>query len=161
MTLHWTQYLSGATAIYCWLVAGVFLAFSDFIMKSLAAIPPDQAMRAMQSINILVFRSIFMVGLFAVSAASLMFIAMGFFNGGGGSGLLMAAGVIYLISVMGVTMAGNVPLNNELAVLDPSATDALQVWQRYLNVWVNWNHVRTLGAAAAALLMTIATFRLA
>ena len=130
-------------------------------MKSLAAIPPDQAMRAMQSINILVFRSIFMVGLFAVSAASLVFIAMGFFNGGGGSGLLVAAGVIYLISVMGVTMAGNVPLNNELAVLDPSATDALQVWQRYLNVWVNWNHVRTLGAAATALLMTIATFRLA
>ena len=161
MTLHWTQYFSGAAAIYCWLVAGVFLAFSDFIMKSLGAIPPDQAMRAMQSINILVFRSIFMVGLFAVSAASLMFIAMGVFNGGSGSGLLAAAGVIYLVSVMGVTMAGNVPLNNELAILDPASIDAAQVWQRYLNVWVNWNHVRTLGAAAAALLMTFATFRLA
>lgn len=161
MSLQWTQYLSGATAIYCWLIAGVFLTFSDFVMKSLGAIPPAQGVAAMQSINILVYRSVFMVGLFAVTGASLIFIANGFLNGGVASGLLIAAAFTYLIAVMGVTMVGNIPLNNELAVIDPDSPAALQLWDRYLNHWVNWNHIRTLGAAAAALLMTFATFQAA
>lgn len=158
MSFQWIQYLSGAAAIYCWLVAGVFLAFSDFVMKSLGAIPPAKAVAAMQSINILVYRSIFMVGLFAVSAASLVFIANGLFIGEAASGVLTAAGVVFLVAVMGVTAAGNIPLNNELAVIDPDSPAAILLWEKYLSVWVKWNHVRTAGSTLAAGLMTVATF---
>ncbi len=159
MSLQWTQYLSGAAAIYCWLIAGGFLAFSDFVMKSLGAIPPAQGVAAMQSINVLVYRSVFMVGLFAVSGASLVLIASGYLSGGAASGLLISAGVVFLLAVMGVTAIGNIPLNNQLAVVDPASTGAEVLWERYLTKWVNWNHIRTIGATVAALLMTIATFK--
>ncbi len=158
MSVHWIQYLSGAAAIYCWLIAGVFLAFSDFVMKSLGALPAAQGVAAMQSINVLVYRSIFMVGLFAVSGISLIFIANGYLDAGVALGLPIAAAVVYLSAVMGVTAIGNIPLNNELAAVDPASPAAPLVWTRYLTIWVKWNHVRTIGAAAAAGLMTVATF---
>lgn len=118
--LHfWFQTLAGATALYCWLVAGVFLAFSDFVMKSLGAIPAAQGITAMRSINILVFRSVFMVGLFAICASS-----------------------IFLIGYTYITAA------------------AQTLWARYLGRWVWWNHIRTVGAATSAAMLTYATFQL-
>lgn len=158
MGYSWMQILVGGAAIYCWLVAGVFLAFSDFVMKALGAIPAPQAITAMQSINVLVYRSVFMVGLFALTAVSLMFIGFGVF--GPASGLIIASGVIYLVAVMGVTMVGNVPLNNQLAAVEPDAPASAELWARYLKVWVNWNHLRTLGGAVAAFLMTLAAFKI-
>lgn len=59
---------------------------------------------------------------------------------------------------MGVTAIGNIPLNNQLAGIEPDASGAALLWRHYLTNWVNLNHINTLGATAAALLMTIATF---
>lgn len=157
MTIQWMQYLSGAAAICCWLIAGVFLTFSDFVMRSLGALPPGQGIAAMQSINIRVYRSLFMVGLFAVTGASLVFIARSVVNGAPGSVMRVSAAAVYLVSVMGVTIVGNVPLNNRLAAADPETPEAAALWAHYLKTWINWNHVRTIGSALAALLMTAAT----
>jgi uncharacterized membrane protein len=44
----------------CGLMAGVFFAFSTFVMKALAAIPPSEAIRAMQAINRVIVRTAFM-----------------------------------------------------------------------------------------------------
>jgi uncharacterized membrane protein len=40
-----------ATALGCGLVAGVFFAFSSFVMPALKRLPPAQGIAAMQSIN--------------------------------------------------------------------------------------------------------------
>src|SRR5258705_6992637 len=42
------------TALGAGLVAGVFFAFSSFVMAALARLPPAQAIAAMQSINVTV-----------------------------------------------------------------------------------------------------------
>lgn len=159
MVDHWALYLTGATAFYCWLVSGVFLTFSDFVMKSLGAIPAAQGIAAMQSINIKVFRSLFMVGLFSIAAVSVYFIAAAVLYGGEGSILRAIAGGLYLVTVMLVSVFGNIPLNNKLAVVDPETQAAAELWHRYLKVWVQWNHIRTLGSAVAALLLTVAAFQ--
>ncbi|MDQ7069531.1 MAG: hypothetical protein Q9M48_02085 [Rhodobacterales bacterium] len=113
--LHfWFQTLVGATAVYCWLVAGVFLAFSDFVMKSLGAIPAAQGITAMQSINILVFRSVFMVGLFAICASSIFLIGYTYFTAAPDTGLIVAAGLLYIVTVMIVSVVGNIPLKESL-----------------------------------------------
>lgn len=159
MLQNWLTYLTGFSAIYCWLVAGVFLAFSDFVMRSLGAIPPAQGIMAMQSINILVFRSIFAVGLIGLSLLSVLFLVLDLFQG-----QLTArsiAAVIYLVGVVFVTGAGNIPLNDALAAVDPTTSSAHSLWDRYLKVWVYWNHVRTVGAVLAAMLLTFATFQAA
>jgi uncharacterized membrane protein len=44
----------------CVLIAGVFFAFSNFVMNALARIQPTQGIVAMQSINITVINPLFM-----------------------------------------------------------------------------------------------------
>lgn len=150
-----------AAAGCCWLVAGVFFAFSDFIMRSLDRLPTAEAVAAMRCVNVVVYRSAFMVGLFAMAGASALFLGLGAF-GVGASPLLTAAGAFYLVAVMGVTAFANVPMNKRLADLDldPASPEAAQVWRRYLERWTEWNHLRTLGATAAAALTTMAAFGL-
>ena len=42
------------SALGAGLVAGIFFAFSSFVMKALGRLPRDQGIRAMQSINVTV-----------------------------------------------------------------------------------------------------------
>ena len=125
------------------LVAGVFLAFSTFIMRALAMMPPAQGMLAMQNINVTVITPIFMAVLFgtALIAAYLGFVA--FRAGPGGSGsMVMVASACYIFGVIGVTMAFNVPLNDGLAAAQPTASGSEIQWATYVSSWTWWNHVR-------------------
>jgi len=158
---HLPVYSIAIAALFCWLVAGVFFAFSDFLMKSLDALPPEQAIPAMQSINNVVYRSAFLVGLFVLMAASVLFVGFGVLWNGAGSGLLIGAGLLYLVTVIGVTAVGNIPLNNRLATADPASPNAFEIWRHYLDHWSAWNHLRTAGASVAAILMTLATIEIA
>jgi uncharacterized membrane protein len=54
-----------------------------------------------------------------------------------------------------VTIAANVPLNDQLAKLDPRDADAGVFWGRFVRRWSAWNHVRTVAALAAAALLTV------
>ena len=57
-----------------------------------------------------------------------------------------------------ITMAFNVPLNIQLDAVDPaglSLADAAREWQAYLSNWTAWNHVRTVTAIVAAVLLLI------
>ena len=61
MTPQWMLLASEFSVIAFALVAGVFLTFSDFVMRSLAATQPAGGIEAMQQINRKVFRTLFMV----------------------------------------------------------------------------------------------------
>jgi uncharacterized membrane protein len=54
------------------------------------------------------------------------------------------------------TMIANVPLNNALAAVDPSSSDATPVWMGYLRDWTFWNHIRTFSATVACALFVAA-----
>jgi uncharacterized membrane protein len=62
------------SALGCGLVAGVFFAFSTFVMNALARLQPKQGITAMQSINITAINPLFM-GIFLGTAATCIFIA--------------------------------------------------------------------------------------
>jgi uncharacterized membrane protein len=50
-------------------------------------------------------------------------------------------------------MALNVPLNNQLAAMDANAAASTDVWLAYVRDWTIWNHVRTVAALIAALIL--------
>ncbi len=130
------------------LVAGVFFAFSTFVMKALAQLPPAQGIAAMQRINVVVLNPLFL-GLFlgtAVPAAGGALLAFAPWSGAG-SMLLLGSSLCYLLGTVGVTMAFNVPRNERLARLAPDSPPAAGYWPKYLREWTRWNHVRTLAAA--------------
>ena len=69
---------------------------------------------------------------------------------------MIAGGGLYVIGMFVVTMAFNVPLNNALAVAQPSAPEAGAVWAAYLKDWVFWNHLRTVTSLVASVLFVSA-----
>ena len=139
-----------ATALGCGLVAGVFFAFSSFVMPALRRLPAAQGVAAMQSINRLAPTPVFMTALFGTALAALGVAGWAAFSSADRpTGLLVAAGALYVIGTIGVTMGGNVPLNNELERLDAERADAA-TWSTWVSRWTAWNHVRTLAALAAA-----------
>ena len=151
--------LTLATALGAGLVAGVFFAFSTFVMAALGRVPAPEGIRAMQQINITVINPWFMTALFGTAPACLAVIVAALVDWDGSYGpYLVAAGALYLVGCIGVTMAFNVPRNNVLARLEPASAESAEVWGRYLVEWTAWNSVRTVAslAAAAALIAGIA-----
>jgi len=129
------------------LVSGVFLTFSDFVMKSLAASRPAAGTEAMQIINRKVFRSIFMVLLLGMIPVSILTAIVGyFFHDGTLSVLLVSAGLLYFFGVFFVSAIGNIPMNNTLEALPQGGVEAQIYWPDYVREWVLWNHVRWLAA---------------
>src|SRR3712207_6470121 len=61
--------LTLVSALGCGLMAGVYFAFSAFVMKALARLPPAQGMAAMQSMNVAVLNRWFLVPFFGTAAA--------------------------------------------------------------------------------------------
>lgn len=73
--------------------------------------------------------------------------------------LLLAATVIYLIGTFGVTMFGNVPLNNTLDRFDlKTAKEEETALQRanFEGRWNNLNTVRTVSSTLAVILIVLA-----
>jgi uncharacterized membrane protein len=143
--------LTLATALGAGLVAGVFFAFSTFVMAALGRVPAPEGIRAMQEINVTVINPWFMTALFGTGLACLAVIVAALVDWNGDYGpYLVAAGVLYVVGCIVVTMAFNVPRNNVLARLDPASGDAADTWRRYLVEWTAWNSVRTAASLAAA-----------
>ncbi|MEM6407565.1 MAG: anthrone oxygenase family protein [Pseudomonadota bacterium] len=137
------------------LVSGVFLAFSDFVMRALAHTGGSGGVSTMQAINREVFRWVFMTLFIGMAPISLAISVYGGIVIGPGPGtLFMLAGLIYFIGCFGVTLCFNVPLNETLAGMDASAQTARDYWSStYLPRWTFWNTVRTASSAVSAALL--------
>jgi uncharacterized membrane protein len=149
------------SALGCGLVAGVFFAFSTFIMKALARLPAPQGIAAMQSINVVVITPLFMLALFGTGAACILLaiFSLSMWQKPG-AGYLLAASLLYLVGTIAVTMVFNVPRNNALAAAVAGSADGARLWADYVISWTAWNHVRTAAALAAAAMLIIALRRL-
>ena len=145
------------SALGCGLIAGVFFAFSAFVMPALARIPPAQGIAAMQSINVAALRRPFMAAFFG-TAASCAFLVVGslFWRQEHLDSFLFIGSVIYLVGTLLVTALFNVPRNEKLADVRSDSAEAAKIWSRYAAEWTAWNHLRAFASLLAAALLTIA-----
>ena len=138
------------------LIAGVFFAFSSFIMKALAKLPSSEGIAAMQSINVVVLNRSFLGVFMGTSAVSLLIVATSFLQWEQATTMwFLFGGVLYFVGTFLVTAMGNVPLNNRLAALSATDTDSAAVWDDYLERWTRLNSVRAVAATAAAFLFIL------
>jgi uncharacterized membrane protein len=143
------------------LVAGVFLAFNSFVMPALARIAPESGVSAMQSINIVVVRSLFIAIYLASTVVSAALILTPMFRLSGATAwFVCAAGVISVAGSFGVTMWLNVPLNDALAAATPGTQPAAELWPAYLRDWGSANFARMVASATACALFFGASLRL-
>ena len=139
------------------LVAGVFQSFSDFVMAGLGRARPAGGIESMQHINRTVFRSVFLTSFLLLVPATMLFGGYTLFTTDSPDrGYIAAATGIYLVTVFGVTMFGNVPMTKHLDQLDFDSEEAANYWRVYCRDWTRWNHVRTFGAAATAAVFLLA-----
>ena len=149
--------LTLVSALGCGLMAGVFFAFSTFVMTALARLPAAQGIAAMQSINVVAISPLFMIGLFGTAVLCILQVVFALSSWQEPSAVYELAGsVLYLVGTILVTIIFNVPRNNVLAALEPVAVDAAKIWLEYVRSWTAWNHVRSAAALAASAALTLA-----
>ncbi|MEV4636854.1 anthrone oxygenase family protein [Actinoplanes sp. NPDC049548] len=152
MTRPW-EIITAATTVGSGLLAGVFFAFSAFVMSGLRRLPDASGAAAMRSINVTAQRPPLMIALFGASALCVVMIvrAIVTWSEPGAAWLLIGA-ILTIAGALGVTAAINVPLNNRL--------DAGTVtWSQFLAGWDPANHARTLLCLAGCAVLVVGALR--
>ncbi len=151
MTYEWPLYFCLFLALWSAIVGGVFSAFSEFIMSGLLRAEPAGGIEAMQQINHTVIKTQFVAGILSIPVFSIAFgIYAVFMFSGPALVVTILAPVVFVPSVLLMTVFGNVPMNNKLDSLDHRAAESLAYWQEYGRVWTRLNHFRSLGSILTA-----------
>ncbi|MGN8647976.1 anthrone oxygenase family protein [Gracilibacillus sp. HCP3S3_G5_1] len=127
--------------------AGIYFAFSTFIMNALSQTSPEKAITTMKLINIHILNVWFGI---VFGGSSFLCILLGIITiftwNGSVSIIILIGSFLFLIGTIAVTMFYNVPLNEKLDKSEASASDANKIWDYYLQHWTKWNHVRTVSS---------------
>ena len=162
-TLRLTVSISQILAIVApGLMAGFFYAYSVSVMPGLDLLGADQAIRAMQGINVAVRNGVFMFTYAAPPILALLAAALTWRHGGWRAALLfVASGAIYAFGVLAPTGSVNIPMNQTLAALVelPEQTRSAALWTEYSGRWTPWNTLRTL-LSLTAMVLALAASRL-
>ena len=137
-SLLWFAALSTA------LMAGIYFAFSSFVMDSLAKIDNSSGIKAMQSINKTILSSSFMPLFFGSSIVAAILAILSIYEFEGlVSYVTTISSLIYIFGMFLCTAMFNVPLNKILADTSVESSQSIQIWKHYLDTWTKWNHLRT------------------
>lgn len=121
------------TAVLTALIAGLFYAYSCSVVLGLGKLSDTEYLKAMQSINREILNPVFI--------------------------LLLLATLAYLIGVFGVTIVGNVPLNDQLDkfdIVNSTKEGIKQMRDNFENRWNFLNNVRTVFSVISILLVVCA-----
>ncbi|MEM9619995.1 MAG: anthrone oxygenase family protein [Pseudomonadota bacterium] len=152
------QILIWVVAVSSGLMSGTYLAFSAFIMRALDDLETGQAVTAMNAINTVILKSVFMPLFFGSTLAALLltFVSLRFWaHEPEIAALGLAAGVLYVVGMFVITAIANVPLNNQLLKTNDTAQDAGAAWQVYRLKWTRWNTVRTVASTGTVIICLV------
>lgn len=133
----------------CGVMAGIYCAFSGFIMRALATTGPATGTEAMVAIYRVILKSSFMPLFFGSSLLCLALLIAALILRPAGHLPMAIGAAVYLAGMLGVTILRNVPLNQLL-----DAQGAV-IWPEYLRNWTLWNHIRTASSLIAAALFCL------
>ena len=142
------------------LVAGVYYGFSVAVNPGLARLPDAAYIAAMQAINDVIVNPLFAASFFG--APLLLPLAAALHAGWPFTWrfrLLAAATGVFWVGSLGVTVAGNIPLNDALAAF-PLATatpaQAAAARAHFAGPWTQWHNVRAVASTLACALAVAA-----
>ncbi len=147
------------TVILSGMIAGLFYGYSCSVNIGLGRLNEPEYLKAMQSINKAILNPAFFLSFFGALVvlpvttwlSYTTFPDIKFY-------LLFIASVIYIIGVFGITLFGNVPLNNSLEkfdLLNSSAESISIMREKFETNWNSLHHIRTYASILSFLLATI------
>lgn len=145
--------ISLAAATLCTgLMAGLFFSFSCSVMPALKRVPDKEFIAAMQSINRAIQNPVFFIVFFG---CLLLLPACAYLNYNSPATpvfrLALAATIIYFIGAFGVTVFGNIPLNNTLDKFKMDGASAEMITQQRAAFEARWNGLNTVRTVASIL----------
>ena len=142
-------------AVCAGLSAGVFFAFSTFVMPALHKLRAADGVAAMQAINRAAPNALFMTVLFAPLIA-LVWLVVALLRKPSATSAYILIGSACFVAGLIVLCAYHVPHNNALDRVDATASGTPATWRTYYAGWTAWNHARTLLFTAATACFALA-----
>lgn len=146
------------TAVLTALIAGLFYAYSCSVVLGLGKLSDTEYLKAMQSINREILNPVFFIS-FMGTAVLLPISTFLYRTQSPVFILLLLATLVYLIGVFGVTIVGNVPLNDQLDkfdIVNSTKEGIKQMRDNFENRWNFLNNVRTAFSVISILLVVCA-----
>lgn len=148
--------LTVAAAIGVSITAGVYFAFSTFVMVALRRLSNSQAIGAMNSINKAAPNPLFMLALFGTAIVCVLLMISGLQHRDNPAAMWQIVGAaLYLVSVV-ITVIYHIPHNDQLMRVDPNGAGAGTTWTHFYSGWLAWNHVRTLASVGGTVSLILA-----
>jgi uncharacterized membrane protein len=148
------------TAFATALISGLLYSYSCSVIPGLGKLPDREYLMSVQSINREILNPVF----FASFMGTLLLLPVStwlYFRtpGSQSHGILLMACIVYAAGVFGVTMGGNVPLNNALDTFNIQSASPEQIIgqrQRFEQSWNTLHQVRTICSVVCLLLVLYA-----
>ena len=144
-----------AATILVGLSAGLFYAWLVSVIPGTRKVADINYLETMQSINRAILNPAFFL-IFIGSPIVMAISSIQQWNSGPTFWFLLGATLVYLVGTFGVTIWGNVPLNDMLDTLNLSEiteTEIIEFRSNYEKKWNMWHWVRTVFSVISFLLM--------
>jgi uncharacterized membrane protein len=152
------------TTLTLGLTAGLLFCWSVSVTNGLAGLPDKEYITTFQQLNRAILNPLFFISylapVFLLPASTWIHfqkpLSAGFWY-------LLAASALYIVGVMGITMAGNVPMNDALDVFNTDHATAAEIAAKRLSFESRWNllhHIRTICSIIAFILTILACLTL-
>lgn len=146
------------TATLTALIGGLFYAYSCSVVLGLGKLSDAEYLKSMQSINREILNSVFFISF--IGTAFLLPATTFLYRGHHPVFIfLLLAAIAYLVGVFGVTVIGNVPLNDQLDQFDilNSTSEQIKIMREtFESRWNFLNNIRTLFSVISIVLVVCA-----
>ncbi|WP_204346591.1 DUF1772 domain-containing protein [Psychroserpens algicola] len=139
------------------LSVGFFFAWSFSVILGTKKVANITYLETMQSINKEILNPVFFIVFFG-SLIALILNAYLQYSNKTVFYLVLASAIVYLVGTFGITAFGNVPLNNQLEVLNINQLSVLELKDfriYYENSWNQYHNLRTMSSMISFILLLI------
>lgn len=145
--------LLGGGIVTTGLMSGLLYGWSVSVIHGTKRVPATNYVDTMQHINRAIINPAFVVPFMGIPLVLGGAAVMQFRAGDHRRGWLLAgATATYVVGVLGVTIGGNVPLNDALDAFDLRGSTSDAIEQRratYERPWNRWHHLRTIASVGS------------
>ncbi|QNE19776.1 DUF1772 domain-containing protein [Kribbella qitaiheensis] len=154
--MNLTKILTLAALVGTALMGGVFFAFGTAVMGSLQRMPAGQGAAAMNLMNVRIQNPLFLLIFMGTALVCVALAIIAFVQNSPGKWWLVGGAALYLIGVIVLSFAVNIPLNDKLATFDPTSAAGAADWLNYLAKWNPANNVRAIACALGVIAFGLA-----
>jgi len=149
-----------ASVILTGLSAGFFYAWAVSVIPGTKRVVDLTYLETRQSINRAILNPAFFVIFFGTLILLSLSCVYEYHTSKWVFGLMLASSITYLLGTFGVTALGNVPLNNQLDVMELAKTGSVKLAEFRKFYEENWNRLHTIRTVFAVLSFMLAVLAL-